>query len=439
MIKIIPAALFFLSFFTSLISNAVLRRISLKFDILIDKPDKERKFHLQPTPLTGGIGISIGIIFSAFFLFFFTELNYKVDVSQENLIGNEQNILSGSSKTKNTSSIDFGNGNELKIEKLDENSFLVQLPSGEKMIYEVDLNEGESRIISQDELKIIKNLNSNISLNNFSIGLILFTLIVQVVMTLDDLWGLRATTRLSLQTLCVLSLILFSDVYISNLGNLFGFGELYLGIFGIPFTVFAIVGMMNAFNMIDGLDGLCASICLVSFSGIIFMINANEIPSLFPLILPVGAIIGFLVYNLGVFGKNRMVFLGDNGSNALGFLCAWIMVYFSSVEESTFFPVTALWLVAIPLLDAIFVIFSRYLGGIMPLNPGRDHIHHRLNNFGFSNQATYLSLVTVSILFCIIGLTLNSIFTDMHFISFYAFLVIWLMYYLFIKFISKNV
>ena len=115
MIKIIPAALFFLRFFTSLISNAVLRRISLKFDILIDKPDKERKFHLQPTPLTGGIGISIGIIFSAFFLFFFTELNYKVDVSQENLIGNEQNILSGSSKTKNTSSIDFGNGNELKI------------------------------------------------------------------------------------------------------------------------------------------------------------------------------------------------------------------------------------------------------------------------------------------------------------------------------------
>lgn len=439
MIKIIPAALFFLSFFTSLISNAILRRISLKFDILIDKPDKKRKFHLQPTPLTGGIGISIGIIFSAIFLFLLTEPNYKVDVSQENLIGNEQNLLSSNSKTQNTSSIYFDNGNELIIEKLDESSFLIKLPSGETMIYEIDSNEGESRIVSQNEIKIIKNLNNEISLNNFSIGLILFTLIVQAVMTLDDLWGLRATTRLSLQTLCVLGLVLFSDVYISNLGNLFGFGELHLGIFGIPFTVFAIVGMMNAFNMIDGLDGLCASICLVSFIGIIVLINANEIPSLFPLILPIGAIIGFLVYNLGVFGKNRMVFLGDNGSNSLGFLCAWIMVYFSSVEESAFAPVTALWLVAIPLLDAIFVIFSRYLSGIMPLNPGRDHIHHRLNDFGLSNQSIYISLVTFSILFCVIGLALNSIFADNHFVSFYTFLIIWAIYYFFTKYIFKNV
>ena len=115
------------------------------------------------------------------------------------------------------------------------------------------------------------------------------------------------------------------------------------------------------------------------------------------------------------------------------------MVYFSSVEESAFAPVTALWLVAIPLLDAIFVIFSRYLSGIMPLNPGRDHIHHRLNDFGLSNQSVYISLVTFSILFCVIGLALNSIFADNHFVSFYVFLIIWATYYFFTKYISKNV
>ena len=89
--------------------------------------------------------------------------------------------------------------------------------------------------------------------------------------------------------------------------------------------------MMNAFNMIDGLNGLCASLCLVCFTSIIYMINAFNSPNLLPLILPAGAIVGFLMYNLGIFGDQRTVFLGDNGSNALGFLCLWILVYFSSV------------------------------------------------------------------------------------------------------------
>ena len=93
MVKIIPVALFFLSFFASLVSNALLRRISQKTDILIDRPDKHRKFHKQPTPLTGGIGISIGIIFSAVFLFFLTNPLYFNNFSSSNFLGNNQNIL----------------------------------------------------------------------------------------------------------------------------------------------------------------------------------------------------------------------------------------------------------------------------------------------------------------------------------------------------------
>ena len=167
-----------------------------------------------------------------------------------------------------------------------------------------------------------------IRITNFSIGLFFFTLLVQFVMMLDDLWNLKAKTRLFLQVLCVGGLILVSDVYIQSLGNLFGFGELILGLWGIPFTIFCVVGIMNAFNMIDGINGLCASICLICFVALIYTINANNIPTLFPLILPVGAIVGFLMYNLGILG-DRTVFLGDSGSNSLGFLCAWILIYFS--------------------------------------------------------------------------------------------------------------
>ena len=105
--------------------------------------------------------------------------------------------------------------------------------------------------------------------------------------------------------------------------------------------------MMNAFNYIDGLNGLCASLCLVCFTSIIVIVNAFNSPNLLPLILPAGAIVGFFHVQLRYLGDQRNVFLGDNGSQALGFLCLWILVYFSQFDSYGFSPVTALWLVAI--------------------------------------------------------------------------------------------
>ena len=84
-------ALFFLSFFASLVSNAWLRILAKKNNFLIDRPDKYRKFHKDPTPLTGGIGITFGIIFSGIFLFFLTDASYTSEVSAENFLGQDQN------------------------------------------------------------------------------------------------------------------------------------------------------------------------------------------------------------------------------------------------------------------------------------------------------------------------------------------------------------
>ena len=197
--------------------------------------------------------------------------------------------------------------------------------------------------------------------------------------------------------------------------------------------------MVNAFNMIDGINGLCASLCLICFTAIIYMINANSIPSLLPLILPVGAIAGFLMYNLGIFGSQRTVFLGDNGSNALGFMCAWILVYFSSVDASNFAPITALWFVAIPFIDALGVMFSRAIRGIMPLRPGRDHLHHKLLDYGLSSNKIYSILILLSGVFALIGISFNNAFPDSHYYSFYAFLILWVCYYFFTSYIKKNV
>ncbi len=423
MIKIIPVALFFLSFFASLVSNAWLRLLAKNNNFLIDRPDKHRKFHKNPTPLTGGIGITFGIIFSGIFLFFLADARYTSEVSANNFLGQEQ---------KESHEIKINNEKGITVERIDDQSFSITLPDGSKSVYEIS-DSGESVLISTS------NNSKDLIISNFSFGLVLFTILLQFLMTFDDLRGLKAVTRLFIQAGSTGGLIFFSGVYIQSLGNLLGLGEIYLGFWGIPFTIFCVVGMINAFNMIDGLNGLCASLCLVCFTAIIYMINADTVPSLFPLILPVGAIMGFLMYNLGVLGNQRTVFLGDNGSNALGFMCAWILVYFSSVENSNFAPVTALWFVAIPFFDAVSVMASRAIKGIMPLIPGRDHLHHKLLDIGLSSNAIYVALIFASALFAVIGYIFNHSFPDNHYISFYAFLILWLCYYFLTRYISKDV
>tara|TARA_A100001388_G_scaffold277475_1_gene268861 strand:- start:5560 stop:6945 length:1386 start_codon:yes stop_codon:yes gene_type:complete len=452
MIKIIPVALFFLSFFASLVSNALLRRVSQKTDILIDRPDKHRKFHKQPTPLTGGIGISIGIIFSAVFLFFLTNPLYFNNFTSSNFLGNNQNILSSTEEiiadpVKRLSSapqdsessineeifiVDLQKENKLIIKKHGDNSFLMVLPNGEVQIIQTVAQDIEQIDSAFEKFAIFKNEKSQeniFSLNNFTLGLIFFTLLVQAIMIFDDIKGLRAVTRLFLQSLCVLGLILMSDVYLHSFGNLFGFGEIDLGFFGIPITIFCIVGVMNAFNMIDGLNGQCASLCLVTFVSVMIITNSLGSSNLFPLILPIGSIVGFLMYNLGIFGEKRLVFLGDNGSNSLGFMCAWVLVYFSSLQESNIAPVTALWLIAVPFIDAMNVMISRVLRGIKPLSAGRDHIHHKLLDQGLSQLSIYIIIISIALILALVGLAFNNYFFEKQYISFYAFILTWIAYY----------
>ena len=425
MIKIIPVALFFLSFFASLVANAILRRISIKKRFLIDSPDMGRKLHKEPTPLTGGIAISVGLLFSCFFLYFISDASYELNIKYENFISFEESL---DEEEKSSFKLGLDNGDEIYIERYGTNGFTVTFPSGEKRLYRVSSEINNSYEILQDA----KNKRS-ISLDNFSIGLIVFTIIIQVFMIFDDMWNLKASSRIFIQILGVSGLIFVSGVYLQDFGNLLGFGDINLGIFGIPITIFCVVGAMNAFNMIDGLNGLCASLCLVCFSSIIIMSNTFSTPSLFPLILPVGAIMGFLMYNLGLFGEKRTVFLGDNGSNALGFLCAWILIYYNENDIAAFSSPTALWLIAVPLVDAIHVIFSRLVRGSKPFEAGRDHIHHTLQDLGFDNSNVYRILIIVSILVAFFGLLLNNIFYYEPYIPFYCFLILAIMYFILSK------
>ena len=434
MLKIIPAALFFLSFFASLVSNALLRQISKKYNILIDAPDKKRKFHKNPTPLTGGLGISFGIIFSGIFLIFLTQDNMDISFSSENYGAVNQELLNEEGGI--THEINMPDDNSIKIKVLNDEELLVALPDGTKQIYKISDNGDTSSVIR-------KEINENsFSISKFAIGLFSFTILIQLIMLIDDLWGIKEKNKLIIQAIFALCLILLTDVYVKDLGNLFGFGEINIGLFGIPFTIFCVVGMMNAFNYIDGLNGLCASFCLVCLMSIVYFFNAFNNPSFLPLVLPVGAIVGFLMYNLGIFGDKRNVFLGDNGSQALGFLCLWILVYFSQYDEYNFAPVTAMWLVSILFMDALRVLTTRALNGLRGedlFKARRDHIHHKLQDYGLSNEVIYSILILSTGLLSTIGLVLNNIFSENHYYSFYIFVVVWICFHIVVNKIPKNV
>ena len=278
----------------------------------------------------------------------------------------------------------------LEIIPISENKFRVMLPDGTQKfylsesgdIYEISAN---NEIKSNQFSPVNTDLN-NVKINNTSIAAFLCMFLILIFMIFDDFIGIRAIYRLIFQSSVVFLMIMMSEEYILNIGNLLNTGDIYLGNFAIPFTIFCVVGLMNAFNMIDGLNGICAAFALVPIIFITLFGNLS-----YGLLIPIGSILGFLAYNMGFLGKKRRVFLGDSGSNILGFLVAFLCIEYTQNSNNPYLlnPVTALWLVAIPLVDCINVMISRVMRGIGPFDPGRDHLHHKLLSFGIKPKKIF--------------------------------------------------
>ena len=458
-------SIFLLAFFASITFNGFFRNIAKKNNILIDIPDKSRKFHFRATPLTGGIGIFFSILISGLLLTGLTDVRYSVNfndgflentplndgsVSKNFEVNDEDynlSVMQDNDKGNLTVKIDPINDDSSQSEtivnifQLSGNKFKVLLPDGKEKFY---ISEN-SKIyeISNDNNSIIQTFipentdQDRIKLDNFSISLYLCALFILVFMLFDDYFGIRALYRLIFQSLIVLLMITMTNEKILEVGDLFGLGDMNLGVFSVPFTIFCVVGLMNAFNMIDGLNGICASFALVPILFVTFFGNFS-----YGLLIPIGAIMGFLAYNLGYLGKKRRVFLGDSGSNILGFAVAFICIEYSQdINHASYInPVTALWLVSVPLLDCIVVLLSRLLKGMMPFRPGRDHLHHKLLDIGISPKKILLIFIFLSISLAFTGYYLENSFPDKEYISFYSFAILSIFYYSISKVgLEKNV
>ena len=240
-------------------------------------------------------------------------------------------------------------------------------------------------------------------------GLIAGNILLLGVGFKDDLVGSRYRHKMIVQFLAA-TLLVSGGLYINNFNGLFGFWEISDWI-GMLFTIFLIVFITNAINLIDGADGLASGIsgvALISF-GILFFLRGMFFYSLICIIL-VGILIPFFYYN--VFNTSRKVFMGDTGSLTLGFLLAYLGVSFAMADSGHNYslfdsPVLiALSALFIPVFDALRVMLERASVGKSMFLPDRRHIYHKLLDLGFSHRKVMVSLVVCAGLLVLINLLL---------------------------------
>jgi UDP-GlcNAc:undecaprenyl-phosphate GlcNAc-1-phosphate transferase len=225
-------------------------------------------------------------------------------------------------------------------------------------------------------------------------GLLAGGLVIFVTGLVDDLAELSPRHKFAGEIAACLVTIVIGQLWLSDLGNLFGSGDILLPAWlGIPFTVFAVVGIINALNLIDGLDGLAGGISVLALTAFCLLawVDHNDDAVLIALSLG-GALLGFLKYNL----YPARIFMGDAGSLTLGFLLGFLAVYLTQAPGSSIGSMVPVLVLALPLFDTIWVMSRRIVQGQSPFVADRTHVHHKFLDLGFEHRFTVIVIFTLS-------------------------------------------
>lgn len=210
-------------------------------------------------------------------------------------------------------------------------------------------------------------------------------LVVTAIGVADDARELSHRAKFVAQAIGAVIIVSGTSVWVRDLGDLFGLGNIELGKWAILVTIVAMVGVMNAINMIDGLDGLAGSLCLVPLLILAWLATGDANGLVFELLLVAGVIGGFLLLNLRLPGRSRaLVFMGDTGGMILGMLIAWYSIKLGGDANSLIKPMTAVWILAVPLLDMGGVMLLRLSQRKSPFHADQQHLHHVLLHAGYS-------------------------------------------------------
>ncbi|OGU33828.1 MAG: hypothetical protein A2068_03695 [Ignavibacteria bacterium GWB2_35_6b] len=280
--------------------------------------------------------------------------------------------------------------------------------------------------------------------NIFSLSNKLNLLLIGISLTLvlavgicDDIRNLKPGQKFFFQLIAA-TLVYTSGFQISTITNPFTNELIELGIFSYPLTILWITGITNAFNLIDGLDGLASGIAAIAGLTIcaISLLN-NDITSAVIGIVLAGSLFGFLHFNF----NPAKIFLGDSGSLFVGFSLAVLSIQSSTKGSTAFSMIIALLAVGVPIIDTLMSMLRRMLAWFLPGHaieksitkklysmflPDKRHIHHQLLASGFSQRTTVLVLYIVSSAFgvCAVLVTAGSLNASLIVIGVVIFLVI---------------
>lgn len=233
--------------------------------------------------------------------------------------------------------------------------------------------------------------------NSTEMGIIIGASIIVLGGFIDDKYNLRPRNKLIFQLVATLVIMCFG-IRISVMTNPLSDFYKYIIInqcISIPLTILWVVGVTNAFNLIDGLDGLSAGIAFIACVTMIVVsfLSGNAEPEVIVLTVALaGAILGFLPYNF----NPASIFMGDAGSQLLGFLLSVIAIKGAIKSASAFVLAVPLLALGLPIYDTLFAIIRRKLNGKSITQPDKGHLHHRLLAMGLNQKQAVIIMYLIS-------------------------------------------
>lgn len=237
---------------------------------------------------------------------------------------------------------------------------------------------------------------------NFSpavVGLSVGGAILILVGALDDLYDVPWFYRILAQAAAAAAIVWIGGVRVHDLGPVAGLGQANLGIFAIPFTILATIGLINAFNMCDGVDGLAGTLALSAIAMLsAAAIYSDNLELLAQLIVVGGAIGGFWLFNMRFPWRRRAsVFLGNSGSALLGLIIAWASFRLTQNASHPVKPFLAPFFIAPPVIDCLVLMARRLKQRRSPFAADREHLHHLLLRAGMTPSMVVLSVCGASL------------------------------------------
>ncbi|MDX8339271.1 MraY family glycosyltransferase [Draconibacterium sp. IB214405] len=228
----------------------------------------------------------------------------------------------------------------------------------------------------------------------------------------DDLMVISAKKKLVIQLIAAVLLIVFGNIQLTGLHGMLG--EYNIGrLTGFSLTLFAMIVIINAFNLIDGVDGLASGLGILASTvyGTWFYLSGNYVLAIMAFALA-GSLAAFFLYN--VFGHTNKLFMGDTGSLIIGMLISVMVIYFNELNLTApepyrigGAPAVSFAIIIVPLIDTLRVMTIRIRQRRSPFSPDKNHIHHRLLSLLNSHLKVTFTILAGNVILIAIALGLN--------------------------------